>query len=298
MRTIRKAFSLVELSIVILIIGVLVAAVGQGIDLLADAKLTGARQLTQSSRVASIRNLTLWFETTSLESFGNAEMSDGDVVTNWRDINPTSSTKVQTTTTSGPTYKRSCIGDLPCLSFNGINNFLNSTTPSSNTINSRQVSIFAVVMPMDLSSPTSRSFIITNSGWNAGNFDLAILNRNNGNVLAYEKFGSAIYANSANSIISKVAYIFSVVDDGTISRVFSNGASIATGNTTGSSAIGNSSVFNIGYYLFNNDPNSISIQDFFNGYISEIIMFDRALSVRERQSVEKYLGQKWKIKIN
>lgn len=296
MKKFGKAFSLVELSIVILIIGVLVAAVGQGLDLLADAKLTGARQQTQSSRVASIKNLALWLETTSLDSFESKDISDGDVVTNWRDINPATSTKVQTTTTSGPTYKSSCIADLPCLSFNGTSNFFDSTTASANTISSRQVSIFAVVMPLNLSA-TSRSFILTNVGWTAGNFDLMITSAANNNNLGYEKFGAPNYAYSSNSIRAGVTYLFSTVDDGTTSRLFSNGTNVATGNTTGSSAIGNSGVFNIGY-LFNNNANAMSGQEYFNGYISEIILFDRALNTRERQSVEKYLGQKWKIKIN
>lgn len=84
----NKAFSLVELSIVILIIGVLIAAAGQGIDLLQDARLTAARMLTQSSRVASLKGLSLWLETTSENSFSAAEAVDGSVVTSWNDINP------------------------------------------------------------------------------------------------------------------------------------------------------------------------------------------------------------------
>lgn len=61
----NKGFSLVELSIVILIIGVLIAGVSQGIDLLQDSRLAAARMLTQSSRVNSIKNLVTWLETTS-----------------------------------------------------------------------------------------------------------------------------------------------------------------------------------------------------------------------------------------
>lgn len=56
----NKAFSLVELSIVILIIGVLIAAVGQGMDLLADARLNAARVVTQGSRVSSVKSGNTW----------------------------------------------------------------------------------------------------------------------------------------------------------------------------------------------------------------------------------------------
>ncbi len=58
----KRAFSLVELSIVILIIGVLVASVGQGLD--------------------------LWLETTSEASFSVSEAFDGAAVSSWSDTDP------------------------------------------------------------------------------------------------------------------------------------------------------------------------------------------------------------------
>ena len=45
---------------------------------------------------------------------------------------------------------------------------------------------------------------------------------------------------------------------------------------------------NIGYH--NN-------ADYLEGYISEIIIFDRALKKEERISVQNYLAKKWGIKI-
>jgi hypothetical protein len=36
---------------------------------------------------------------------------------------------------------------------------------------------------------------------------------------------------------------------------------------------------------------------FFNGYLSEIIIFDRALNSEERKSIEQYLSRKYSIKI-
>ena len=77
----NKAFSLVELSIVILIIGILIAAVGQGVDLVQDSRLSAARMLTQSSRVNSIKNLVTWLETTSEKSFDTTEAVDASTVT-------------------------------------------------------------------------------------------------------------------------------------------------------------------------------------------------------------------------
>ena len=284
----NRAFSLIELSIVILIIGVLIAAVGQGVDLLQDARLSAARMSTQSSRVASIKNLIAWFEPTSLESFGGVEMNDGDAVTNWRDINPTNPIKLQTTTTSAPTYKRSCINNLPCLSFNGTTNYLDTTTLSSNSINSRQISVFAVITPLNLSS--ARSFIISNGSWLAGSFNLLITNASGTNRLGYEVQAATSFVYTTYVVKNNVTYIASVVDDGSASNLYLNGGStLGTGNSIGSAAISNAYPFNIGHN---------TRQELFNGYFAELIIYDRALTTKERQSVEKYLSQKWKIKIS
>ena len=286
----NRAFSLIELSIVILIIGVLIAAVGQGIDLLQDARLSAARMSTQSSRVASIKNLIAWFEPTSLESFGGVEMNDGDAVTNWRDINPSNPIKLQTTTTSAPTYKRSCINNLPCLSFNGTSNYLDTTTLSSNSINSRRISVFAVITPLNLSSATNRSFIISNGAWLAGSFNLFITNASSTNRLGYEVPAATSYVYTTYVVKNNVTYIASVVDDGSASNLYLNGGStLGTGNSIGSAAIGNAYPFNIGHN---------TKQELFNGYFAELIIYDRALTTKERQSVEKYLSQKWKIKVS
>ena len=67
----KKAFSLVELSMVILVIGILIAGISQGIDLYQDMRLATARSLTQNSRVGRIDNLELWLETTTEKSFDN-----------------------------------------------------------------------------------------------------------------------------------------------------------------------------------------------------------------------------------
>ena len=61
----KKAFSLVELSMVILIVGILIAGVSQGIDLYQDSRLATARSLTKNSRVGRIPDLVSWYETTN-----------------------------------------------------------------------------------------------------------------------------------------------------------------------------------------------------------------------------------------
>jgi len=89
----KTAFSLIEISIVILIIGILVAGVTQSSRLIRAIRLQTARSITTSSPVASIKNLTMWYETTLEKSIDEAERQDGIEVSKWYDVNPTSVTK-------------------------------------------------------------------------------------------------------------------------------------------------------------------------------------------------------------
>ena len=58
------AFSLIELSIVVLIIGILIAGVTQGSRLIRQSKIKTAQNQTTNSPVNSITGLNLWLETT------------------------------------------------------------------------------------------------------------------------------------------------------------------------------------------------------------------------------------------
>ena len=121
-----RAFSLIELSIVILIIGILIAGVTQGSRILSQAKLNNARTLTKSSPVSSIKNLALWVESTSEESFSDDNTEDGQEILTWYDLNPQTSAKNDFTGTTGtaPLYKTNIINGLPAAYFAVADEFL------------------------------------------------------------------------------------------------------------------------------------------------------------------------------
>lgn len=156
----KRAFSLIELSIVILIIGVLIAAVGQGIDLLQDARLSAARMLTQSSRVNSLKGLILWLEPTSEASFSSAEAVDAATISSWNDINPQETKKNNATQTGAsslrPTYVEKGINNLPVLRFDGSTDYLNFDGAS--LINSNYT-IFVVEKKEDVAADVHGFFI-------------------------------------------------------------------------------------------------------------------------------------------
>jgi prepilin-type N-terminal cleavage/methylation domain-containing protein len=115
--SLKKAFSLIELSIVILIIGILVAGVTQSSRLVSRMRILSARSITQSAPVSSIKDLYSWHETVLESSFDEAEASDGTRITNWYDFNPQTSTdKIlinQTDVNLKPLYSSGKINGLP-----------------------------------------------------------------------------------------------------------------------------------------------------------------------------------------
>ncbi len=92
----KKAFSLIELSVVVLIIGILIAGITQSSRLVRAMKLNTARSLTRSSDVNSIRNLTAWFDATAEGVFSSS------CATTSTNTNLTSATRIfNTDTTNG-----------------------------------------------------------------------------------------------------------------------------------------------------------------------------------------------------
>ncbi len=144
----KKAFSLIELSIVILIIGIVVAGATQGNRLVMQMRLSAARAQTASSPVASITGLTLWLETTSEKSIIDSETANNAAVSTWYDINPQSISKTnvtQATTSAKPLYVANGINGLPSLSFNGAaTQNLTASVLGRDLFSTNQVSVFLV----------------------------------------------------------------------------------------------------------------------------------------------------------
>lgn len=85
--------------------------------------------------------------------------------------------------------------------------------------------------------------------------------------------------------------MISLVDDGSIGTTYLNGASgYPTATATPEIITKKIDVLTIGAFR-----NSSEIARYFDGYIGEIIIFERALKDDDRKIVERYLGEKWGI---
>ncbi len=294
----NKAFSLIELSIVILIIGILVAGVTQSSRLTKAMKLQSARSLTLSSPIPSFKNVTLWLESTIDESFDSLESQDQTLVSLWKDINPQSSYKnnaTQSNSSFKPKYLSDGINGLPALSFDGIDDWMTMGVISGFESNSK-FTIFLVFK----SSVLSRFVIAKQDNWVDGKGWSIITSAPNnvGFYLNGHQSTNAISVLSSSQTLLNTNTILAFSYNGGLSNsslnVYVNGkkdlAPTRTGGplTTLPSPNGDEDL-RIGA----REANSFW---WYQGMIGELIIIESFLGDNDVDEVNKYLQKKWSIK--
>jgi prepilin-type N-terminal cleavage/methylation domain-containing protein len=278
----NRAFSLIELSIVILIIGILIAGVTQSSSLLSKAKLMSAQTLTKSSPVAGIENLTSWHEASLMAN----DMQDGEEVVVWKDLSLQSLPKndiVCANSCSNALFKANAINNLPAIevgSGGGI---------GFPTIYGADSTVFIVARALE---------------------DFALQDPSGYGVNLWSTMGM-ILSHLFDPGTEMVTYSYMFAGDGvsnTITYESSIGADIASIHTIRAKDGEGASL----RYWLNGGLNPDAEQNFTNpnfqrdismaineGHvIAEVIIFERALKNEERQAIEKYLGKKYAIKID
>lgn len=304
----RKAFSLIELSVVILVIGILVGGVTQGTRLVREFKLSTARTVTQSSAVPGIRDLELWLETTGEKSFIDAEAVEGTSVSTWYDINVNNDKHTATSSlTARPTYRRAALNGLPALTFDGTNDTIapsfagySSNAPSTNN----NFTVFLVAQTADThgidaqsdsgtAGQSGQEFVIfpqegssvygcsscVGTGISLGTNGVSFYQNTSGTTSP-----SAVYSGGDTAVAS----IVTIVNSSKRPKIYVNGQLKATGTVSSFSTV------YAGYII---GGNALFSSEFFKGEVGEYIIYNRALVPAEQGSVEKYLGQKWGIKV-
>lgn len=300
-KKIKTAFSLVEISIVLMVIGILITGVSKGIDLFYDFKLGQAQSMTAKSPVISTPNLTLWLETTSPNSFEVKLPLNNDKIAIWKDLNPQRIFKVnvsQSTSANKPTYVQNAINNLPALKFANDIELRSENLALNDFLSSDQATIFLVQNNFSGdTTTTSISWVPTSNNLDSGS-ELARLNisAQEGNAVSidYGSGGGAPIRTSSASLtnfLNKDKIISFVKNSANVNlRINFDETSITSTSATSSLSASLSAPFIVGKFRTNSGY-------FFNGYIGEIIIFDRALNENERKKIEDYLGEKWGINI-
>jgi len=291
-KKIKYGFSLVELSIVLLIIGIIIAGVTQSTRLIAAFRLSTARSLTQSSPVPSISNLSVWFDTTSQDSFNDNEADNNSSVSTWKEINPVSANKqiLQAVTLNQPQYISDCINGLPCLRFDGVDD---SFGFDGSALVGNNYTIF--VVEQRRSDKNDNSFIggsstIVNSNLRMGYADET--------TLRWGQYSNDYYNNSSIPSYGSsppFARIHSYrLDSNSGLNYFVNGELLSMIIDSSNTGFQTDYLTSFVGASIGSDPSSNS---FYAGDIAEIIIFNRSLKESERREIDSYLAKKWKINL-
>jgi len=226
----------------------------------------------------------LWWETTSDKSFGSTDPENGTAISTWYDINPTSTYKInatQNTSANQPVYTTNCANMLPCLRFTNANSSYFSYDGSFLIGTDYTV----IVVEQRRTTTSGNYFLSGNSATTNGNL-----------VLGYRtnfRVTFAQYNNDADLIVtgysSPIPWIHVFKLSSTSGKTYYlNGATDTTGSAQtqqlvsyASPYVGRSNVTNF----------------YYEGDLCEIIMFSRAITNEERDSIEEYLGKKWRIRV-
>jgi len=325
----NKAFSLVELSVVILIIGILVAGVTQSGRLIRQIKLSTARSITSSSDVASIRDITAWFEASTEGVFtdinGNTDVEDKIEINEWRDTNPQKSKGDKpklgnTATNAKPKYISSGINGIPSVYFDGgankTGNFPSDSTsdyvfstdgPTMPLISKDKTYSMFAVFRADIGKVKNTS-IITQIGANdaanspqsfasIGFIGTATDNGLPGFITGPDKAASWVKGTAINDqtdyiVGALVDFVAPATVDTTSVKLYVNSLTPVTTFDSKTNYVTTEVVankFSIGGTAGSTPANH------FTGLISEVIVFDRKLKDEEAQSVMKYLRKKYNI---
>lgn len=301
----KTAFSLIEISIVILIIGILIAGITQATSLVGKFKLSTARNLTKSGPVSGIQGLVAWWETTSEESFLSSETGKGLLVSSWTDISPQTTVRniaTQVTDASKPTYDDGAINGLPALLFKRTNDDVGTylALPYNSAMQPSQLTVFAVVKLKSDSTTDGAIFSARNMVSSMSGYTLYSLYSSNLNVVQLWLHSGASFGNDSpltGTISSNTAQVISATYDGAIMNLYGNGISTGAPQTRPYTP-SLTAVFRIGIGSSGDGSSSSAVKYPFDGHIGEIIIYNRALKTDERKDVEKYLGKKWGVAVS
>jgi prepilin-type N-terminal cleavage/methylation domain-containing protein len=291
----NSAFSLIELSIVILIIGILIAGVTQSSRLVKQFRIRTAQTMTQSSPVAGIKDLLLWYETSSDASFLSTEAQDNTAISAWNDISPQSAFKnnaTQGTTANKPLYIENAFnGALPAIRFDGTNDFM--LFDGSALIGSNYT-IFVVEQIRASVNPGINPFISGTGTVTDANLHLGY--RANTSITQAHFLDDMDYTTTGynGTPISKIHTFWfstSAVTGG--KKYWFNGGTNTPdqANAAQTTALINYTAASLGQHIG-------GTTNYLNGDLAEIIIFTRALKNEERQAVETYLSKKYNIALS
>ncbi len=285
----NKAFSLVEISVVILIIGILIGGISQGMDLYKDFVKQNALRITKNSVVNRIPDLSMWLDysnSNSYISYNNKFPGENQGVGQILDSNPQ---KVSNFRGVGHIFCNDCINNLSAT--RGFGSYGIVSIPLNRLADLISKDGYSWFMVLYVDDPNYNGGGVFKVNSDNGDYVFGHAYFHEGYLQEYNGNSVSFWTNWNDFRYSpKKPYIATYVNkvSGAMARV--NRSSDQT-NTNTDSALLNSNLnqsFSLTFGVYHGGNN-------FQGGIGELIVFSRALSPREVFNVEDYLSQKWSI---
>ena len=315
----NKAFSLVELSVVIVIVMIMIAGLIQSSRIIGSMRIATARNVTQSSAMPWINYIVTWYDATAADAFLESETDDGDKISRWNGAEVRYSDRInldQADDGKKPIYTSNGMYGLPSIKFDGTDDHLISENLEQSILTYRSASVFIVFEPRTITANDKRS-ILYQPAECGREFDVGYNFNSKGN------FGIASSSGTCGSTNATATGIdFVVQNEKIVASLIIYQSPMTKGETSNVKSFRNGYLENV--YKVNDGYNSALIESskkysdgsnriyigarktsdnavptsFFNGLLGEMIVFNRSLNNEDRKEIEKYLGKKWGIKVN
>jgi len=285
-QTSKKAFTLIELALIIALTALLMTFVMKGLDVLKDVRLTKVRTLAKNAPLYHIDDLIIWYETSLEDSFEASQRVEGGNITIWYNRAPIHNRKnsaTQDVVANQPKYFQNIFNKvIPAIRFDG-NDFMNF-----NGLSLVQ-SDYTLFFVEQRTSSNSMAFIGGTTG--SANQNL-IAGYRNSSTLTIDHWSNSMNISVPDFSSPATAMHTFLMSSraGVGKRYWLNGGSTPDASDSSQTV-----------QLINYQGSAIGRQSltpwYFTGNMAEIIIFNRALEDDERQEVEKYLSEKYQIVI-
>ena len=211
-------------------------------------------------------SLALWLDANDAATITQS----GGLVSQWNDKSGNNRHATQATSGSRPTYTASGLNGKSVLTLDGTDDNMSISAPFANNAGT------ALIVYKPNSDNIYCLFTGDNDSWSIWN----------GNNSSYEStFRSVRLEGATNQLSINDANIFMIE----ASSVLPSYKMFKDGSTIYSSAAA---------FTFQNNINSLTVNRFLNGFVSEVILIDKVLTLSDREKLEGYLAWKWGLQAN
>jgi|TARA_Y100000389_G_scaffold182040_1_gene198266 hypothetical protein len=292
----KSAFSIIEISIVIIVVAIIAVFAIDYSAILKDTKLSNAKNLTQKSPISQINNIAFWYETSLDESF-ESDIKNNDIINSWYQSKLFSGNRIQLIQNDNndllkPQYLEKGINELPSLLFNNSGNCLRNKGNNNVYFNGKNYSLYIIFKPYDTSS--NHTLIhLEKTGIGSAiylSLDLNNINFSHRQIVSSSGGNNFTISNISNNKI----YIIKIVKrQNKLSMWLNNSKKIDQQAIASSNFNVNDFNIHFGSHVCRN----ATLSRKFSGLISEIIIFNQALNSEDLQLIDQYLSKKYLINL-